>query len=206
MKQPSGHSRLHLSPAPITRRPLLSLLAGPPRLLINPTPDYIYIPRKNRRTPLQGLAGLPVSLQRVLQYFGYQRLGELHGLRFICFKRLRRCGPKTLAALEHVLTALGGGVTYPELLRKPVFIPASSLSRTEELLCCPVCARPVKLQAVPLSARTKRALAQAGVNTLGELDGVPVARLHLLRGVANNKIREIRAILRRAEDKEFAPV
>jgi hypothetical protein len=163
-------------------------------------PDYISIPEYLRNQPVAEVP-MPGRVGRLLACANVRRLGDLDGKRLCEFEGHPGFAETTVWQLRCViLRALRPGVE-PDVTTWPIPMrdyrppgPAFAVSRG---------IRAFSPQDLPVSTRLRKVLHWLGIERLGQLDGLPVARLLQTRNCGQRTLEELKMLLCRAEAGEF---
>jgi hypothetical protein len=158
----------------------------------------IFIPISERGRSLRTLT-ISVRLAHVLAIAKLHLLGDLHGKTYLEILRHRNCGRKTLDELRNVVRQIQfGEFQYP--------VAAESTAIDPNIVSVSTDVRSLLLEELPMPTRLDNVLRARGYRTLGDLHGCDLRELSKTRDCGRKTILQLKQLLRRAEDGDFAPV
>jgi hypothetical protein len=179
-----------------------------PNTATAPLSDCISIPEHLKSKPVANLmskfAGgqkLPARVSRLFQYVGIRLLGDLDGKRLSDFAGYRGCGEGTLWALTCMIFRALHPAAKPDLSALP-------FGRRDDTspplsLAVPKVARALRPGDLPISWRLESALNGLGIKCLGDLNGIPAAKVRHLFYRGRKTRAELQALFQRAGTGEF---
>jgi hypothetical protein len=136
---------------------------------------------------------ISARLSNMLVSNGLQFLGDLHGLHFRRICVLKKCGPKSIRELRHLVRRVHDGKNFLE----------PHISKRSEFILIPAGACEAKPSELPISARLASILQYMEVQRLGDLEGKKFSDLFKVKNCGPKTLKEFASLLKRAETGEF---
>jgi len=169
--------------------------------------ERIVMPPQARKV---ALATFPMSarLAQLLKYYGIRVFGELQGLSYQRFSKLRNCGPETAEEMRQLVHRVSLRKPHGRGPRKTAVAdaPASSARQAAESISIPEYARQFSPMDLPISVRLAHVLQAKGVVRLADLQGSEPQEFKDLSNCGTRTLNELGFLIQRLAAGEFRPV
>lgn len=165
----------------------------------------IFIPREARGRAFSTVS-LSVRLGNVLGYGGFRVLGDIHGITYGEFRRLRNCGLKTITELRELVGVIQRAPAAGEAdgLSPGFSRPVTALMADWRRL--PASVQDLQFCELPFSGHLRNILAKRRITRLGDLNRFTFGELNHTRGFGTAKMAELVALVNKAAAGGFKTI
>jgi uncharacterized tellurite resistance protein B-like protein len=170
-----------------------------------PPDERIIIPEEAREQTIS-IFGISVRLRHIFEYKKFSKLGDIHDISYAEFGKFRNCGKTTVTELR-------------ELVRKIQSVPpighadgisqeysAPFVARVGNRLVVPATVQDFKFCDLPVSVRLGNILETRKAIRLGDLNGVSISELMIIKNCGKTTISEIVNLIEESVDGEFKTI
>jgi len=175
-----------------------NITAGIAKILI----ERVFIPQEARGKAISTFQ-VSVRLRNILENEGFSILGDIHGISYAEFRKFRNCGKKTVEELRELVSMIQRAqpIGHVDGISQDFSEPFVAL--VGDCLTVPASVQDLNFCDLPVSVRLGNILTERKATRLGDLKGVSLSELKIIKNCGKSTISEIVNLIEKAVAGEF---